>query len=155
MKQGTFEKEIFILSDAKTVLDLLADFSHHHEIHPLIEKVEQDAKAPAGIRRYFITDSLKWGVFKFKVKYRVDIISITENSIYAEAYPSLATTITNQTTVTPSQNGVILHETVTLQAPDLLFGYAFQQAKFSHEEMFKRIKTFIESPRQTQGNPPQ
>ena len=155
MKQDKFEKEIFIVSDVKTVLDLLSDFSHHHEIHPLIEKVEQAAQVPAGLRRYFITDNLKWGVFKFKIRYRVDIISITENAIYTEAYQTPATTITNQTTVTPSQNGVILHETVTLQAPNLLFGYAFRQAQIAHEEMFKCIKTFIESPHQIQGNPPQ
>jgi hypothetical protein len=144
MKQGTFQKEIFIHSDVKTVVNLIADFSHHHKIHPLIENVEQAAETPQGIRRYFITDNLKWGPFKFKIKYRVDVLSVTENAIHAEAYQSPATTVINRTTVTPSQHGVILHETVTLKAPNLLFGYAFQQAQSAHEEMFKRIKAHLD-----------
>lgn len=144
MKQGLFEKEIFIQSDAKTVVDLIADYSQHHKIHPLIEKVERAAEEPAGVRRYFITDNLQWGPFKFKIKYQADIISVTDDTVHTEAYQSPNTTITNITKIRPSQNGVILHETITLKAPDLLFGYAFGQAQTAHAEMLKRIKAFIE-----------
>jgi hypothetical protein len=144
MKQGVFKKEIFIQSDAKTVVDLIADYSQHHKIHPLIEKVERAAEEPDGVRRYFITDNLQWGPFKFKIKYRADIISVTDDTVHTEAYQSPNTTITNITKIRPSQNGVILHETITLKAPDLLFSYAFGQAKTAHEEMLKRIKAFIE-----------
>ncbi len=144
MRQGEFEKEIFIQSDVKTVIDLIADYAQHHKIHPLIEKVERATDEPEGIRRYFITDNLKWGPFKFKIKYRADIISITENIVHTEAYQSPRTTVTNLTKVTPAQNGVILREVITLKSPDLLFNYAFQQAQSAHEEMLKRIKSFIE-----------
>ncbi|MFN8412765.1 MAG: SRPBCC family protein [Anaerolineales bacterium] len=145
MKQDTFDKEIFIHSDVKTVVDLLSDYSQHHKIHPLIEKVERATAEPAGVlKRYFITDNLKWGPFKFKIQYRADIMSITEDSIYTEAYQSPGTYINNLTKVSPTDNGILLHETVTLKAPNLLFGYAFQQAQIAHEEMFKRIKAFIE-----------
>jgi hypothetical protein len=144
MKQGVFEKEIFIQSDAKTVVDLIVDYSQHHKIHPLIEKVERAAEEPDGVRRYFITDNLQWGPFKFKIKYRADIISVTEDTVHTEAHQSPNTTITNLTKIRPSQNGVILHETITLKAPDLLFRYAFGQAQTAHEEMLKRIKAFIE-----------
>jgi hypothetical protein len=47
--------------------------------------------------------------------------------------------------VTPAQGGVYLHETITMEAPDLLFDYAFRQAKSAHEELLKRIKDFVES----------
>jgi hypothetical protein len=144
MKQGLFEKEIFIQSDAKTLIELIADYSQHHKIHPLIEKVERAAEEPDGVRRYLITDNLQWGPFKFKIKYRADIISVTDDTVHTQAYQSPNTTITNITKVRPAQNGVILHETITLKAPDLLFGYAFGQAQTAHEEMLKRIKTFIE-----------
>lgn len=144
MKQGSFEKEIFIRSDVKSVVDLIADYSQHHKIHPLIEKVERAGEEPAGIRRYFITDNLQWGPFKFKIKYRADIISVTENTVHTEAFQSPGTTVTNFTKITPSQNGVILHETITMKAPNLLFGYAFHEAQTAHEEMLKRIKSFIE-----------
>ncbi len=145
MKQGTFEKEIFIQSDAKTVINVIADYSNHHKIHPLIVKVERAKEEPAGVRRYFITDSLQWGPFKFKIKYQADIISITEDTVHTEAYQSPNTFITNVTKVTPKDDGVILHETITMKSPDMLFGYAFKQAETAHEEMLKRIKKFVEN----------
>jgi hypothetical protein len=145
MKQGTFEKEIFIQSDARTVIGILADYSQHHKIHPLIIKVERAADAPEGVRRYFITDSLHWGPFKFKTKYQADIIAITGDTVHTEAYPSLGTSVTNITRITPKDNGVVLHETITIGAPNILFGYIFKQAKTAHEEMLQRIKKFMEN----------
>jgi hypothetical protein len=53
--------------------------------------------------------------------------------------------VSNATKITPTQNEVTLHETITFKAPDLLFGYAFQQAQTAHEEVLKRIKGFIEA----------
>jgi hypothetical protein len=144
MKQGSFEKEIFIQADPKTVVDLIADYSQHHKIHPLIEKVERAAEEPAGVRRYFITDNLQWGPFKFRIKYQADILSVTEDTVHTQAFQSPNTTVTNLTKIRPVQNGVILHETITMQAPNLLFAYAFQQAQNAHGEMLKRIKSFIE-----------
>ena len=145
MKQGTFEKEIFIRSDAQTVINVIADYSNHHKIHPLIIKVERAKDEPANIRRYFITDSLHWGPFKFKTKYQADIIAVTGDTVHTEAYPSLGVTVTNITKIIPKENGVILHETITMQAPDMLFGYAFNQAKTAHAEMLERIKKFVET----------
>lgn len=145
MKQGTFEKQIFIQAEVEKVLAVVSEFSQHHKVHPLIVKVER-TNAPAGVlQRYLITDQLQWGPFKFKIKYRADIISVTEDTVHTEAYQAPGTYVTNITKVTPNQNGVTLHETVTLKAPDLLFGYAFQQAQTAHEEMLKRIKYFIET----------
>jgi hypothetical protein len=144
MKQGTFEKKIFIQSDVATVVNVIADYSNHHKIHPLIIKVEQAQDAPEGIKRYFITDSLQWGPFKFKTKYQADIIAVTGDTIHTEAYPSLGTSVTNITRITPKENGVILHETITISTPNIFFGYVFKQAEGAHEEMLKRIKSFVE-----------
>ena len=144
MKQGTFEKEIFVESDAATVINVIADYSQHHKIHPLIIKVDRASEEPEGVRRYFITDSLQWGPFKFKIKYQADIIAVTEDTVHTEAYQSPGTYVTNFTKVTPQGHGVRLHETITMKAPDLLFGYAFKQAESAHDEMLKRIKTFVE-----------
>jgi len=147
MKQGTFEREIFIESDAATVINAIADYSNHHKIHPLIIKVERAKNEPEGVKRYFITDSLQWGPFKFKIKYQADIIAVTEDTVHTEAYQSPETYVTNITKVTPYGSGVRLHETITMKAPDLLFAYAFKQAENAHTELLQRIKTFVE------GNP--
>jgi len=144
MKQGTFEKEIFIQSDAKTVINVIADYSQHHKIHPLIIKVERAKDEPAGVRRYFITDSLQWGPFKFKTKYQADVIAVTGDIVHTEAYPSLKTSVTNLTRITPKDNGVVLHETITISTPNIFFSYVFKQAETAHDEMLKRIKKFVE-----------
>jgi len=145
MKQGTFEKEIFIQSDARTVIDILADYGQHHKIHPLIVKVERAREQPAGVKRYFITDRLQWGPFNFKIKYQADIIAVTGDTIHTEAYPSLSTAVTNVTRIMPKEHGVVLHETITIKAPNILFNYIFKQAETAHEEMLQRIKNFMES----------
>lgn len=145
MKQGTFEKEIFIQSDAKTVINVIADYSQHHKIHPLIIKVERAKDEPVGIRRYFITDSLKWGPFKFKTKYQADVVSVTGDTVHTKAYPSLGVSVTNMTRIIPKDNGVVLHETITISTPDIFFSYVFKQAETAHEEMLKRIKAFVEA----------
>jgi hypothetical protein len=145
MKQGTFEKEIYIQANAATVIQAIADYSQHTKIHPLIVKVERARDEPSGVKRYFITDSLQWGPFKFRIKYRADIIAVTEDTVHTEAYQSPGTFITNLTKVTPQGKGVLLHETISMKAPRLLFGYAFQQAQSAHEEMLKRIKAFVEN----------
>ena len=146
MKQGNFTKEIFIKSDAATVINLIADYSQHHKIHPLIVKVERAADAPEGVRRYYITDSLPWGPFKLKIKYRADIVSVTDDTCHTEAYQAPGTYVTNITKITPQAEGVLLHETITMRAPNLLFDYAFKQAELAHGEMLRRIKTFVETP---------
>lgn len=145
MKTRSFEKEIFIQSDAATVIDAIADYSQHPKIHPLIVKVERSRDEPDGVKRYLITDSLKWGSFKFRIKYRADVISVTEDTVHTEAYQSPGRFVTNLTKITPQGSGVLLHETITMRAPDMLFEYVFQQAKTAHAEMLKRIKGFVET----------
>jgi hypothetical protein len=147
MKQGTFEKEIFIKADAQTVIAAISDYSNHHKIHPLIVNVERAKAEPAGVRRYFITDTVRWGPFKLKIRYRADIISLTADTLHTEAHPSYGVTLTNLTRVLPSENGVRLHETITIKAPNILFGKTFKEANAAHTEMLKRIKAFIETNR--------
>ena len=144
MKQGTFEKEIFIRSDSATVINVIADYSQHHKIHPLIIKVERAKEEPDGVRRYFITDSLQWGPFKFKTKFQADVISVTGDTVHTEAYPSLNTSVTNITKIIPKEHGIVLHETITISTPNIFFNYVLKQAENSHEEMLKRIKAFVE-----------
>jgi len=45
----------------------------------------------------------------------------------------------------PAKDGVVLHETLTMKAPDLLFDHAFKHAKTAHEELLKRIKNLVEA----------
>ena len=53
MKQGSFDEEIFIDSDVVTVIDLIADYSQHHKIHPLIVDVEKGTDPGPGGGLYY------------------------------------------------------------------------------------------------------
>jgi len=145
MKTKTFKKEIFIQSDTATVIGVIADYSQYPKIHPLIIKAERAKEEPTGVKRYFITGSLKWGPFKFKTRYRADIISVADDTVYTNVYRPPGTFVTNLTRITPQGSGILLYETITMRAPDMLFEYAFQQAKTAHTEMLKRIKGFVET----------
>ncbi|GAB4417867.1 MAG: hypothetical protein Kow002_04470 [Anaerolineales bacterium] len=145
MKQGSFEEKVFIKADAQTVLSMIADYNQHHKIHPLIIDVEAGASPNPGVKRYLITDQLRWGPFTFKIRYQADIISVTEDTVHTEAHQSPNTHVTNITKVTPKDDGVLLHETITLKAPNFLFGYAFKQAQAAHKEMLERIKAYAEA----------
>jgi hypothetical protein len=145
MKTKTFKKEIFIQSDTATVIGLIADYSQYPKIHPLIIKAERAKDEPAGVKRYFITGSLKWGPFKFKTRYRADIISVADDTVYTNVYRPPGTFVTNLTRITPQGSGILLYETITIRAPDMLFEYAFQKTKVTHAYMLERIKGFIET----------
>ena len=145
MKTRSFEREIFIQSDAATVIDVIADYSQHPKIYTLIIKVERSKQESDGGKRYCITDTLKWGPFKFKTQYWVDIISVTGDTVYTKVYRSPGTFVTNLTRITPQGSGVLLHESITMRAPDMLFEYAFQKTKATYSEMLERIKGFVET----------
>ncbi len=145
MKQGTFSYDVFIAAPPEVVIPFLADLRNQSKFHPLIVNIEE-APAPEGVlRRYLITDQLPLGPFRFKIVYRADVLRVTEREVLTEAYQSPQTYVTNQTTCVPEGTGTRFTETVTLKSPDLLFGYAFSQAKSAHAELVQKIKRGIEA----------
>ena len=144
MKEGSFELEIHIDREPKDVLALVSNYNLHPAIHPLILSVKQIDAPPGIVGRYMITDQLRIGPIGFKIQYRADIVRVTDQEVYTEAYQSPGTHIHNLTQVTPETGGALLKEKITVKAPDLLFGYAFNQARSAHKEMLARIKHFLE-----------
>lgn len=145
MKQGTFSYNVYIAAPPARVIPFLADLRNQSKFHPLIIKIEE-APAPEGILcRYLITDRLQFGPFRFKIVYRADVLRVNDTEILTEAYQSPQTYVTNLSTCLPEGTGTRFTETITLKAPDLLFGYAFQQARAAHAELVQQIKRGIES----------
>jgi hypothetical protein len=145
MKQGSFSYEVYIAAPPAQVAAFLADLRNQSKFHPLIVKIEE-APAPEGVlRRYFITDRLQFGPFHFKIVYRADVLRATEREVLTEAYQSPQTYVTNLSTCLPEGTGTRFTETITLKALDLLFGYAFGQAKTAHAELVQQIKRGLEA----------
>lgn len=146
MKTVTFTYEIHANCPREKAHKMLSEFSQHSQIHPLIVKVEPAPPPPGVLRRYWITDRLKWGFFRFNIRYRADILHISAEEILTEAYQSPQTTVRNRTTLRTSGGETQAQVEITLTAPDLLFGYAFAQAQTAHLEMARRIKIALEDP---------
>ena len=128
------------------ILALLSNFKRLTEVHPLIVAVKESETPPPGIvRRYYITDQLPFGPFRFKFEYRADVVHLTDNEIYTEACQTPQIYVYNLTRVTPAAGGSHLKESVTLKAPDLLFGYVFDQARSAHTKMLMQIKQLMEN----------
>jgi hypothetical protein len=145
-RQGTFEHEVFIRAPAARILEFLVDHTNHPKFHPLIVAVQEVPAPPPALRRFLITDRLIWGPFHFKVTYRADVLRAGGGEMLTEAFQSPGTYVTNHSTFTAQADGTRLHETITLRAPDLLFGYAFNQARTSHAELMNGLKKVLESP---------
>ncbi|MBI1793920.1 MAG: SRPBCC family protein [Chloroflexi bacterium] len=146
MKQGTFEHEIFIEAEPKKIVDFLVEHTNHPRFHPLIMAVKETIPPPPGVlRRFMITDQLVWGPFHFKITYRADVLKATANEMLTEAYQSPGTYVTNHSTFMAEGKGSRLHETITLKAPNLLFNYAFEQARSSHAELVAQLKQVLET----------
>jgi hypothetical protein len=146
MRQGTFEYEIFIEAEPERIIDFLVDHTNHPRFHPLIVAVKEVTPPPPGIlRRFMITDQLIWGPLHFKTTYRADVLKVTHTEMLTEAYQSPGTYVSNHSTFTAEGKGTRLHETITLKASDLLFNYAFGQARSSHGDLVRQLKQVIEA----------
>jgi hypothetical protein len=88
MKQGSFTCEIFINAPRDKVIELATSFEHHDTLHPLIVKVEEFPAEPPVLQRFLITDQLAMGPFRFKIKYRADILKLTQEEAHTEAWQS-------------------------------------------------------------------
>jgi hypothetical protein len=146
MKKGNFTCEIFIKAPHEKVIELATSFEHHDTLHPLIVKVEEIPAEPPVLRRFWITDQLPVGLFRFKIKYRADILKLTPDEAHTEAWQSPGVHIISHMSFTEENGGTLLREEYMVEAPSLLFGYIFKQAKAAHEELLVLIKQAAEAP---------
>jgi len=144
MKQGSFTCEIFINAPRDKVIELATSFEHHDTLHPLIDKVEEIPAEPPVLRRFLITDQLAMGPFRFKIKYRADILKLTQDEAHTEAWQSPGVHIISHMSFIEENKRTKLHEEYTVEAPNLLFGYTLKQAKIAHETLLQRIKQTAE-----------
>jgi hypothetical protein len=144
MKQGNFSCEILIKAPREKVIELATSFERHDTLHPLIVKVEElPAESPV-LRRFWITDQLAMGPFRFKIKYRADILKLSQDEAHTEAWQSPGVHIISHMYFIEENGGTQLREDYSVEAPNLLFGYTFKQAKAAHEELLKQLKRVAE-----------
>jgi hypothetical protein len=144
MKQGNFTCEIFIKAPREKVIALATSFEYHNTLHPLIVKVEEIPAEPPVLRRFWITDQLAVGPFRFKIKYRADILKLTPDEAHTEAWQSPGVHIISHMFFIEKNDGTLLREDYTVEAPNLLFGYSLKQAKTAHKELLQRLKKIAE-----------
>jgi hypothetical protein len=144
MREGSFEHEAHIEVAPQVLSDFLVEHRNHPRFHPLIVSV-REVPPPAGVlRRFLLTDRLLLGPLHFKITYRADVLKAGPDEMLTEAFQSPGTYVTNRTTFQPEGTGTRLHETITLRAPDLLFNYAFSQARAAHTRLVANLKRVME-----------
>ena len=114
-------------------------------MHPLIIKIEQIESKRPGIPRYAITDRLKWGPFTFKINYQAEVERIGDDTVRSEAWQSPGIHVINTTRTTPHEVGCMVNEESVIEAPNLVFGYVFKQARDSHMQSLRNLKNYLES----------
>lgn len=145
MDKNTFTTEIFIEAAPERVIEFLADLSAHDKIHPLIVSVEELDVPEEQFRRYWITDRVPIGPFKIKAIYEADIWRTKDGNLKSIARQSPGVVLHNTTIATPQAGGTLLREVVSVKAPMLLEKFVFRQAEESHQKMFERLKTYLET----------
>ncbi len=145
MKRGNFTCETFIKAPREKVVELATSFEHHDTLHPLIVKVEEIPAEPPVLRRFLITDQLAMGPFRFKIRYRADILKFTPDETHTEAWQSPGVHIISHMSFSEEDGETRLREEYTIEAPNLLFGYIYKQAKAAHINLLARIEDAAES----------
>ncbi|MCB9566019.1 MAG: SRPBCC family protein [Myxococcales bacterium] len=144
MPAGSFTCEVRIRARPERLAALLGDLRTLAELHPLIERVDEAPPPRPGVRRFWITDRLHLGPFRPRIRYRADVLAVSDAGLHVEAYQRPATHVTNHTTLTPEGELTRLHEAITIRAPRLILGYALRQAEAAHREMLARLKDLVE-----------
>lgn len=144
MKRGSFTCEVFVKAPRNKVIELATSFEHHDTLHPLIVRVEELPAEPPVLRRFQITDQLAMGPFRFKIKYRADILKLTPDEAHTEAWQSPGVHIISHMFFIEENGGTHLREEYAVEAPSLLFGYTFKQAKAAHEQLLQGLKQIAE-----------
>jgi hypothetical protein len=126
MKTRTFEKEIFIQADAATVINVIADYYPTPKNSSAYHQSGTRQIRTAGHKTLLHYRQPEVGTVQIQEEISSDIIFVTEDTVYTEAYQAPGTSVTNLTKITQQGTGVLLHETITMRAPDMLYEYAFQ-----------------------------
>jgi hypothetical protein len=144
LKRGSFTCEVFVKAPLEKVIELATSFNKHEILHPLIVKVEEVSAEPPVLRRFRITDQLAMGPFRFKIKYRADILKLTPGEAHTEAWQSPGVHIISYMFFVEDKGGTHIREEYTVEAPNMLFNYPFRQARVAHEELLQRLKQVAE-----------
>jgi hypothetical protein len=145
-RHGTFAYTLRPRCAVADAVRLLSDFRGHTALHPFIVKVTEVPPVDGAVRSFRIDDRLAWGPFRFTTTYTADVLTVTDREVVTLARQRPGTTVHNHTRLCPEPDGTLrIDVTITLTAPDLLFGYAFRQAQRAHHALADRLRRALES----------
>lgn len=156
MRSGSFAYLVEARCSPEAAVELLSTFTRHSTLHPLIVGVEELPALPGMLRRFRITDRLKWGPLAFRIRYLAEVLRADLDGVETLARQSPRTTVHNSTRLSsmpasapdpaaPGRAPLTRAEvTITMTAPRPLFAYAFAQARAAHAELARRMVTALE-----------
>jgi hypothetical protein len=143
-RTGSFSYEVRARCEREDAVALLSTFARHSTLHPLIERVDELPPAADAVRSVAITDRLRWGPLRFRIRYRADVLEAGPGRVLTRARQRPRTTLVNDTVLEEADGVVTAAVTITLTAPTPLFRYAFGQAHSAHLALAERLTGALE-----------
>lgn len=88
-KTRKFEAKIGIDAEPKEVINFLGDFNNLKRLHPMIVRVEENKEKGDYIRKYTITDEVKYWFITTTLEYVVEIFEETEACLKSRTSPGM------------------------------------------------------------------
>lgn len=145
MRHGSFQYDIAARCLPGEAVALMADVPRLAAIHPLAVEARELQAPPGALRSTAITSRLALGPLRFRITYRADVLSVTDDEVVTVARQRPATILRNHTRVRQDGDGVVhIRVEITYESPYLLFPYGFRQAQYAHRGLALGIRRVLE-----------
>ncbi|GIH17738.1 SRPBCC family protein [Rugosimonospora africana] len=145
MRHGSFRYDIDARCGLAEAVALMADVPRLAAIHPLAVEARELEPSPGILRSTAITSRLALGPLRFRITYRADVLSVTEDEVITVARQRPATVLRNHTRLHQDGDGVVhIRVEIAFESPYLLFPYGFRQAQYAHRGLARGITAVLE-----------
>jgi Polyketide cyclase / dehydrase and lipid transport len=143
MRRTGFELSVVVPAEPEKVREFLADMRECARIHPLITRVVRLSRRMPDIDRYRIRDRMRLGPITIAFSYLVETTRTPEGDIVSDAYQFPRIHLHNRTSCTPTQDGTLVHEQVTITAPRFLVGTVRREGIRAHRAMLDNLAALL------------
>jgi hypothetical protein len=142
-----FVHEVEIGASVAAVREVLADLDAQAEFHPLIESIEEIAPRAErpDARHHRVTDRILLGPFRFRVTYHAALEALSDTEVRGDAWQQPGIRLRTIHSLTESDVGTKLVETVEIEAPRLLRRFTVSQACAAHRVVLEKLKARLEA----------
>ena len=147
MALADFVHEIEIHVNRARVQAFLCDLQNYVPLHPLVESIVEipPADEMPQARRYRVVDRIPLGPFRLRTVYTAALEPVSPHEVHGHAWQSPGIRLHTVYGLEDVASGTRLVERVSVDAPRILRRFVVGQARASHEETLRKMKTLLEN----------